>query len=610
MTSGRLIEDYGLLGNLATAALVGREASIEWLAMPRFDSPACFAALVGDLSNGCWRIAPQEEIRHKSRRYRDRTLVLETTLDCDSGSVRIIDFMPLSDEASEDLVRIVCGLRGTVPMTFDLRLRFDYGRTPPWVQPHNGNLVAVAGPDAVRIESLIELDTDWHDVEQSFTVNEGDRIPFVLTWYPSYQDPPPQRDPERLLEETVAYWRDWANSCHLPEEWREAVVRSAITLKALTNRRTGGIVAAATTSLPELPGGSRNWDYRHCWLRDATFTLYALIKSGYVEEARGWQDWLRRAVAGEPSKLQVMYGLAGERRLDEVELPWLCGFDNSRPVRAGNDAYRQRQLDIYGEVMDCFHAYRTHGLEEDEEVWHLEQELMPFIEEHWRDPGAGIWERRSEYRTYVTSCVMCWVAVDRAVKGVERFNLEGPVEHWRALRSRIHDYVCSNGYSESRGAFVEIFGEETLDASALLIPLVGFLPADDPRVVSTMEVIQRELMEDGFVRRYDSDKSDDGLPPGEGHFIACTLWMADNLAIMGRKQEAREIFERVLDVRNDLGLLAEEYDPVSGRQLGNFPQAFSHVGIINTAHNLSREEEGPAEHRSENPRPRREVEKR
>jgi GH15 family glucan-1,4-alpha-glucosidase len=594
----RRIEDYGLIGNLRGTALVARDGSIDWLAMPRFDSPAFLCALLGNDENGCWRIAPLDTIRRVRRRYLDETLVLETTIETDGGCVAIIDFMPLCDEHAQDLVRIVRGVRGSVAMTCDLRLRFDYGRDLPWVRPRDDCLVAIAGPDAVRVDASIGLDTDLNDVKQTFAVKEGQALPFVLTWYRSYEQSPPRRDADNLLEETINSWRTWCGRCEAPDERRDAVVRSAITLKALTDCRTGGIVAAATTSLPEFLGGQRNWDYRHCWLRDATFTLYALVKSGYYEEARGWREWLRRAVAGEPARLQVMYGVAGERRLDELELPWLDGFAGSQPVRIGNDAHRQLQMDIYGEVMDCFHTYRTHGLEKDEEVWRLELELMPFIDQHWQEPGAGIWERRGAPRRHVTSAVMCWVAADRAVKAVERFGFDGPLSHWRTLRSRIHDYVCRHGYDESQGAFVEAFGEESLDASVLLIPLVGFLPPDDARVVNTVKTIRRKLMDNGFVRRYDSAESDDGMPPGEGCFIACTLWMADALALMGRRREAQEIFERVLDVRNDLGLLAEEYDPIAGRQLGNFPQAFSHVGIINTAQNLSRRQ-GPAESRSE-----------
>lgn len=597
MVAGQRIEDYGLIGSLRTAALVGRNGSIDWLALPRFDSPACFSALLGDKDNGCWTIAPQERPHIVCRRYVEGTLVLETTFQTSSGSVQLMDFMPFSEEGAEDLVRVVRGVRGTVPMRLDLRLRFDFGRTRPWIRRLDGHLVAVAGPHAIRLDTPLQLDPDPNGVECGFEVREGQSVPFVLTWYPSYRDSPPRRDHWALLQDTVGYWQDWSGHCESPEDWSEAVVRSAITLKALTHRATGGIVAAPTTSLPERLGGMRNWDYRYCWLRDATFTTYALVKSGYLEEARAWREWLRRAVAGEPSKLQIMYGLAGERRLDEQELPWLRGYENSAPVRVGNDAYRQRQLDVYGVVMDAFHTYRIHGLELDEEAWQIALALMPFVEEHWRDPGAGMWEQRGERRSYVTSRVMCWVAFDRAIKGVERFGLKGPADRWKRFRSAIHEDVCRHGYNESRGAFVEAPGEERLDASVLLIPLVGFLPPNDPRVVSTLEAIRRELTEDGFVRRYDSDKSDDGFPAGEAPFVVCTLWMADNLALMGREREAREIFERVLDIRNDLGLLSEQYDTTSGRQLGNFPQALSHVGVINTAHNLSHSE-GPAQRRS------------
>lgn len=593
----RRIEDYALIGNTETAALVGRDGSVDWLCLPRFDSPACFAALLGDAENGQWKVAPQQPPKAVRRRYLDGTLVLETIFETETGSVSVVDFMPLPRHEAVDLVRTITGLEGEVPMRFETRIRFDYGRVVPWVRRTEDGLTAVAGPDLVRLRTPLALKDDGFSSVADFTIRKGESIPTILTWHLSYDPIPPARDIPGLLDRTVAWWQEWSARCKTPEEWHEPVLRSAITLKALTHQRTGGIVAAPTTSLPEFIGGVRNWDYRYCWLRDATFTLYALMVTGYDEEARAWREWLVRAVAGEPSKLQIMYGLGGERRLDEFELPWLAGFEASRPVRIGNAAHQQLQLDVFGEVMDALHSARMHGLEWGDEGWRVQVELMRYLEDHWQDPDAGIWEERAPPRRYVFSTVMAWVAADRAVKAVERFGLKGPADRWRQMRDAIHKEVCERGFNAERNAFTRNFGGTTLDASVLLLPEVGFLPPKDPRIIGTIEAVQRDLMVDGFVRRYHTHENDDGLPPGEGTFLACTLWLADAFALIGRGDEARILFERVLAVRNDVGLLAEEYDPVARRQLGNFPQAFSHVGVINTARNLSTRL-GPARERA------------
>ncbi|MGE5145454.1 MAG: glycoside hydrolase family 15 protein [Candidatus Eiseniibacteriota bacterium] len=593
----RRIEDYALIGDMRTVALVGRDGAIDWLCLPRIDGPACFAALLGDAENGRWRVAPREQARSVTRRYVDGTLVLETEFATASGRVRLTDFMALPRDETLDVVRIVTGLEGSVPMCLDARFRFDYGRIVPWVRQSEGATLAIAGPDALRLATPIALEGRGFSTVAEFTISAGDSVPMVLTWFRSYDEPPRRHEAGALLDQTIAAWRAWSTRCKAPARWRDTVVRSAITLKALTHHKSGGIIAAATTSLPERLGGMRNWDYRYCWLRDATFTLYALMATGYTEEAREWRKWLVRAAAGEPSKLQIMYGLAGERRLAEYEVPWLEGFAGSAPVRIGNAAHVQRQLDVYGEIMDSLNAARAHGLEADDDSWRVQQALMAFVEDRWREPGAGMWEQRGAPHRFVHSAVMAWVAADRAVKAVERFGLDGPAERWRALRETIREEVCTRGFDRRRGTFTQTFGGKALDASLLLIPLVGFLPPDDARVTGTVEAIRRELMRDGFLLRYDTDEGDDGLPPGEGAFLACTLWLADNFALMGRMDEATTLFERVLAVRNDVGLLAEEYDPVGRRQLGNFPQAFSHVAVINTAHNLT--SRGAAHRRSE-----------
>jgi GH15 family glucan-1,4-alpha-glucosidase len=586
----RRIEDYALIGDTSTCALVSRSGSIDWFCAPNFGSPACFAALLGNPANGRWRIAPQETPRAVRRRYVDDTLVLETTFETSTGTVRLTDFMPPAAGDPVDIVRIVSGIEGQVAMTLDVRFRFDYGHVVPWVRRSSDGIMAVAGPDAVRLATPLELEGRDLATGAEFTISAGQTIPAVLTWHRSFDPAPPARDAAALLKETHAKWTEWSARCDVPEgmppDWRSAVIRSAITLKALTHPRTGGIIAAATTSLPEFIGGTRNWDYRYCWLRDATFTLYAMMNTGYVEEAQAWREWLVRAVAGRADELQIMYSLVGERRLPEYELPWLDGFAGSRPVRVGNDAYTQQQLDVYGEVIDALYAARAHGLTANDDAWRVQLELIRHLETHWRDPGAGLWEQRIEPRRYVYSTVMVWVAVDRTIKSAEQYGLDLPLDRWKAWRQTIHDEVCRDGFSTRLNAFVQTFGGDDLDASALLIPLVGFLPIDDPRVVATVETIQRKLMADGFVLRYIAHAKADGMPPGEGAFLACSLWLADNLALMQRYDEARAIFERVLAVRNDVGLLAEEYDPLNRRQLGNFPQAFSHVGVINTARNL------------------------
>lgn len=596
--SGKRIEDYALIGNARTAALVSRNGSIDWFCVPRFDSGACFAALLGDEGNGCWRIAPTGNIRNITRRYLPNTLVLETVFETENGRVSLTDFMPHPDDGAREIIRIVRGLEGKVSMRFDITFRFDYGHLVPWVRRRDRLLTAVVGPDALALRTPLPLEGKGRHTVADFSIAQGETIASTLTWYPSFRDSPHERDCPRLLEETVDWWNDWSARCKTTGEWREVTVRSAITLKALTHRETGGIVAAPTTSLPEWPGGERNWDYRYCWLRDATFTLYALLITGYTEEAAAWRQWLIRSVAGEASRLQIMYGLAGERRLEEFEVPWLAGFDGSKPVRIGNAAHAQRQLDVYGEVMDALHNAREAGLDADDDAWRIQLELLDFLEKSWDLTESGLWEQRGEEQRFTHSQIMSWVAFDRAIKSVERFGLKGPAQRWKQLRDTIHANVCRQGFDRDRNTFVQYYGGKPLDAALLLTPLVGFLPADDPRVVGTVEAIKCELMHDGFVYRYSTEQSHDGLPPGEGAFLACSFWLADNLILMGKRDEARELFERALSTRNDVGLLAEEYDPVGRRMLGNFPQAFSHVGVINTAHNLARTA-GPAKMRAE-----------
>ena len=592
------IEDYALIGDTHTAALVGRDGSIDWLCAPRFDSGACFAALLGGPEHGHWRLAPDADGARVRRRYRDDTLVLETTFETDGGEARVVDFLPIREDVCH-VVRLVEGVRGQVAMRMDLVVRFDYGATVPWVRRRDGTFTAVAGPNGLALRSPVETRGRQLATEARFSVAAGQRVPFVLTWYPSRLEPPPPIDAEQALADTVAWWREWSSRCTYQGPWRDAVVRSLITLKALTYDPTGGIVAAPTTSLPERIGGVRNWDYRYCWVRDATFTLYAMMHGGYHDEAGAWRDWLLRAVAGDPAQLQILYGLGGERRIPETEADWLPGYEASRPVRIGNAAVDQLQLDVFGELMDALHVARRSGLHPEAAAWALQRHLMEYLEQTWRQPDEGIWEVRGAPRVFTHSRVMAWVAFDRAVKAVEQFGLHGPVERWRRVRDEIHDDVCEHGYSADLGAFVQSYGSTALDASLLLIPLVGFLPPDDPRVVGTVAAVERELLRDGFVLRYSTQEdAADGLPPGEGAFLPCTCWLADAYAQIGRRDDAERLFERLLAIRNDVGLLAEEYDPAAGRMLGNFPQAFSHVALVNTASNLSRTGTGTTEHRT------------
>jgi GH15 family glucan-1,4-alpha-glucosidase len=588
-----LIEDYALIGDCQTAALVARDGSIDWLCFPRFDSGACFAALLGTPDHGRWLLAPAVPVRAVRRRYRPGTLVLETEYEVEGGTVTVVDCMPPRSDAP-DLLRLVVGTRGQVPMRMQFVVRFDYGAIVPWVRRMDGGIRAIAGPDTLLLRTPLPLRGENLTTVAEFTVAEGQRIPFELTWYPSHQPMPDALDAEEAIRHTQAWWEEWSARCTYEGPWRDAVVRSLITLKAMTYAPTGGIVAAATTSLPEQLGGVRNWDYRFCWLRDATFTLYSLMMGGYTDEARAWREWLLRAVAGSAPQIQIMYGLAGERRLTELELGWLPGYEGAAPVRIGNAASRQRQLDIFGEVMDALHVARREGLPPDENAWRVQRELLEYLETVWDEPDEGIWEVRGPPRHFTHSKVMAWVALDRAVKGVEDLRLGGPVDHWRRLRDAIHAEVCREGYDPARNAFVQSYGSRALDASLLMIPLVGFLPPTDPRVRGTVEAIERELLQDGFVLRYPTRREVDGLPPGEGVFLACSFWLADNYALLGRHADARRCFERLLALCNDVGLLAEQYDPEAKRFVGNFPQAFSHVSLINTACNL-RERPGPAD---------------
>ncbi|MGR3933654.1 glycoside hydrolase family 15 protein [Streptomyces sp. BRA346] len=583
------IDDYALIGDHQTAALVGRDGSIDWLCLPRFDSAACFAALLGDDDNGHWRLAPKGAGACTRRAYLDDSLVLESVWETGTGTVKVIDFMPQRDRAP-DVIRIVEGVSGSVDMAGVLRLRFDYGHIIPWVRRTDGHRIAVAGPDSVWLRSEPEVHTYGKDfsTRSEFTVAAGDRVAFVLTWHPSHEPRPRQVDPYEALRSSLDDWRSWAARCRYRGPYRDAVVRSLITLKALTYEPTGGIVAAPTTSLPERLGGVRNWDYRYCWLRDSTLTLKALLSAGYREEAASWRDWLLRAIAGDPAELQIMYGLGGERRLPEHELPWLEGYGHSTPVRVGNDAVTQCQLDVYGEVLDTFHLARAHGMAPQPHAWKIQSALMDFLESAWQDPDEGLWEVRGPRRHFVHSKVMAWVAADRAVRTIEAHpELDGDTDRWRAMRDAVHREVCEKGYDASRTTFTQSYGSTALDAATLLIPRVGFLPADDPRVIGTIDAVRRELSHDGVIRRYSTDDTADGLPGSEGAFLACSFWLADALHLAGRRREASSLFDRLLSLRNDVGLLAEEYDPGADRLLGNFPQAFSHIGLVGTALTLS-----------------------
>lgn len=589
------IEDYALIGDCETGALVGRDGSIDWLCFPCFDSPACMAALLGTPEHGRWLIAPAGEVSSIRRRYRDGTLVLETDYETADGAVTLIDCMPQRAK-NPDIVRIVAGKRGQVRMRVEFIVRMDYGSLVPWMRRIDGGLVAVGGPDGLLLTTPVELAGENFRHTAEFKVAAGERVPFILTWFRSHQPLPAQQDPEREVSAAEDWWSKWSARCSYDGEWRDAVVRSLITLKALTYAPTGGMVAALTTSLPECLGGVRNWDYRYCWLRDATFTLYALMIGGYTEEARAWREWLLRAIAGKPSQASIMYGVMGERRLPELELDWLPGYEGAAPVRIGNAASAQFQLDVYGEVMDSLHFARRAGLEADENAWRVQCTITNFVETAWTRPDEGIWEVRGPRRHFTHSKVMAWVALDRAVKGIERFGLSGPAERWRATRDRIHTDVCARGFDPNIGSFVQYYGAKELDASLLMIPLVGFLPATDPRMLGTVKAIEERLMTDGLVNRYEEAPYVDGLPPGEGAFIGCSFWLADNLALQGRLDDARAMFDRLLAIRNDVGLLSEQYDRSRRRMVGNFPQAFSHVGLINTACNLSRQR-GPSEDR-------------
>jgi GH15 family glucan-1,4-alpha-glucosidase len=583
------IEDYALLGDLQTAALVGRSGSVDWLCFPRFDSSSCFGALLGGPNEGRWLIAPSSGGPATTRRYRERTLILESEWETREGRVRVIDFMP-PRETKPDIVRVVEGLEGRVEMRTELTIRFDYANCIPWVlRTDDETLLAVGGPDGVVLRTPVDLEPDGMTHGATFSVRAGERVPFVLTWFPSNERLPTAVDAEIALRQTEDYWRTWLASCTYGGDYSEHVLTSVLVLKALTYQPSGGIVAAPTTSLPELIGGGRNWDYRYCWLRDATFTLLALMNAGFLDEASAWRDWLLRAVAGDPAKAQILYGVGGQRRIYEYELDWLPGYAGSKPVRVGNAAHAQFQLDVYGEVMDALHQAREHGLEANDHAWSLQRTLMDFLEGAWDQPDEGIWEVRGPPRDFTHSKVLAWVGFDRAVDTVERLGLPGSVDRWRRLRAEIHAEVLREAFDVDKNSFMQSYGSDELDASTLLIPLVGFLPGDDPRVLGTIDAIQRELTRDGFVQRYKPrERNDiDGLSGGEGVFLPCSFWLVDALLLAERDDEARALFEKLLGVSSDLGLLAEEYDPAAKRQLGNFPQAFTHVGLVNSAYNLS-----------------------
>ncbi len=585
------IEDYAIIGDLQTAALVGKDGSIDWLCLPRFDSPACFAALLGDDGNGRWRLAPTGAKVSSKRTYRPGTLVLETLWDGPDGSVLVTDFMPVRGEAP-DVVRIVEGRSGTVAMCSELVLRLDYGHVVPWVRHTDGQLSAVAGPDAMWLRTPVPTHGEDDVSVSRFRVTAGQRIPFVLTWQASHLPAPQAVDPEHALTETGDYWTRWSSCARLPQRWRDPVQRSLITLKALTYSPTGGIVAAATASLPEQLGGNRNWDYRYCWLRDAGYTLQALLDAGYFNEAAAWREWLLRAVAGDPADLQILYGITGTRRLPEWEVPWLTGYEGATPVRIGNAAAAQFQLDVYGEVIDTLSQARDAGLAAEADSWDLQTALLEFLEGHWADEDNGVWEVRGPARPFVHSKAMAWAGFDRAVKAVENSKVDGPVGRWRALRQQVHDEVCARGFDAERNTFTQFYGSKGLDAAVLLLPQIGFLPPSDPRIKGTVETIGQELMRDGLLLRYDVDiDADDGAVDGlhghEGAFLACTFWYADALAMTGQRHAAEETFERLLSLRNDVGLLSEEYDTTAKRLVGNIPQAYSHVFLCRTARRLA-----------------------
>ena len=591
------LEDYAIIGDCETVALVSRRGSIDWLCWPRFDSGACFAALLGTADHGRWLVEAVDADAQITRRYRPNTLILETTIETRDGAVTVIDFMPLRGRNS-DIVRLVRGDRGTVAMRTELVLRFDYGRTVPWVSKlPDGTLRAIAGPDMVVMHTPVAVHGENLTTVGEFSVDAGSSVPLVLTHGPSHLPPPEAIDVEASLQATEAFWVDWAGRNQSRGEWSEAVTRSLITLKALTYAPTGGMVAAPTTSLPESLGGVRNWDYRFCWLRDSTLTLLALMNAGYYDEAQAWRDWLLRAAAGSPSQLQIMYGLAGERRLQEYEVSWLPGYEQSTPVRIGNAAHGQLQLDVYGEVVDTLFQGKRGGLETRPPDWNFLRAILEHLEQVWSCPDEGVWETRGDPQHFTFSKIMSWVALDRGIRAIEANKVEGPIARWREVRQRIHDEVCARGFNRELGSFVQSYDSKNFDACLLLIPTTGFLPADDPRVRGTIAAVERDLFVDGFVRRYDTHTTDDGLPPGEGAFLACSFWLVDALLLSGRGDDARQLFERLLTLRNDVGLLSEQYDTGAKRLVGNFPQAFSHIALINSAHNLGNAAK-PAEQRS------------
>ncbi|MDB6060152.1 MAG: glucoamylase [Verrucomicrobiaceae bacterium] len=582
------IEDYAIIGDCQTSALVARNGSIDWLCWPRFDSSACFASLLGEKQNGYWKIAPLDEPTHITRQYRESTLILETQFETETGAVLVIDFMPMG-AASTSITRLVIGKRGRATMNCELVVRFDYGNAVPWVTrlSDGDGISAIVGPDMVVFRSPVPLSGKDLTTQCQFDVEEGQCFAFALSYQQSHLPVAGPFDIKSALENTEAFWRDWSSRFSDGDELHGVIERSLITLKALTYAPTGGVVAAVTTSLPEQLGGTRNWDYRYCWLRDATLTLMTLMNAGYYEEAEAWRRWLVRAVAGSPEQVQIMYGIGGERRLEECEISWLAGYENAKPVRIGNAASNQMQIDVYGELMDALHQARKGALEIDEAAWSIQCALLKHLETIWNTPDEGIWEVRGGRQHFSHSKIMAWVAFDRAVKSVEEYGLEGPLQHWRELRDEIHRDVCKRGFNSAMNSFVQVYDGDTLDASLLQIALVGFLPADDSRVIGTVAAIERDLMVDGLVRRYHTHEVEDGLPPGEGVFLACSFWLADNYILQERYGEARTLFDRLVKLSNDVGLLSEEYEPVSGRLVGNFPQAFSHLALIHTAMNLA-----------------------
>jgi GH15 family glucan-1,4-alpha-glucosidase len=577
------IEDYALIGDLQTAALVNRQGSIDWCCFPRFDSGACFAALLGSTEHGRWLLAPTSELTGCSRAYRRDTLVLESTYETAEGVVSAIDFMPPRGQ-QPDIVRIVEGVEGFVPMRSELVIRFDFGNNVPWVRRVDPARVAIAGPDALCFRTPAAIHGEDLTTVSEFTLSPGERMPFVLTWFPSHEPLPEEIDPEAALEDSIRYWHEWANTCVHYGPYHDEIHESLLLLKALTYEPTGGIVAAPTTSLPEWIGGVRNWDYRFCWLRDATLTLLAMLQAGYKDEAVAWRGWLLRAVAGDPADVQIMYGLGGERRLDERTLEWLPGYEDSSPVRVGNAASTQLQLDVYGEVLDALYQARAHGAPADDDIWSLARNMLAWLEENWRREDSGLWEVRGPSRHFTHSKVMAWVAFDRGIRAHEDFGREGPIDRWRAIRDEIEHEVMTRGWSDAKQSFTQSYDSDALDASALVMALVGFIPASDPKMVSTVAALERELLVEGFLLRYRTDEDGvDGLPEGEGVFLACSFWLVEVLALQGRHDDATALFDRLVALRNDVGLLAEEYDPRTGRQLGNFPQAFTHLALVEAA---------------------------